>query len=149
MAAKMSSNTAHADYDVGFGKPPVSTRFTKGQSGNPHGRPKGKKNLATMLNAALNETVMVNENGERKKITKLEATFKQVVNKAAGGDNGSTKLLIQMFPWLDKLLDEEGVKHINSEADQQIMLNMQKRLLAHADKVTLSTKAHQDLQGEH
>ena len=136
------------DYEVGFGKPPVSSQFTKGHSGNPQGRPKGKKNLATILNAALNETVVVNENGERKKITKLEATFKQVVNKAAGGDNTSTKLLIQMFPWLDKLLEEEGVKQTSSEADQHVMLNMQKRLLAHADKAALNTKTDNDEQGE-
>lgn len=30
-------------YDVGYGKPPVSGRFAKGQSGNPRGRPKGAR----------------------------------------------------------------------------------------------------------
>lgn len=28
-------------YEVGYGKPPKSTRFKKGQSGNPGGRPRG------------------------------------------------------------------------------------------------------------
>ncbi|RYD84807.1 MAG: hypothetical protein EOP84_04475 [Verrucomicrobiaceae bacterium] len=28
-------------YDVGFGKPPEDSRFRKGVSGNPKGRPKG------------------------------------------------------------------------------------------------------------
>jgi uncharacterized protein YbaP (TraB family) len=47
------------DYEVGRGKPPVHSRFKKGQSGNPRGRP--AKNLAALLAAALNETVTVTE----------------------------------------------------------------------------------------
>jgi Family of unknown function (DUF5681) len=37
------------DYEVGYGKLPRHTRFVKGQSGNPRGRPPGAKNLKTML----------------------------------------------------------------------------------------------------
>jgi hypothetical protein len=29
---------------IGYGRPPVATRFRKGCSGNPHGRPKGARN---------------------------------------------------------------------------------------------------------
>jgi len=42
------------DYEVGYGKPPHHTRFVKGQSGNPRGRPRGAKNMKTLLNKALN-----------------------------------------------------------------------------------------------
>jgi Family of unknown function (DUF5681) len=31
------------DYRVGYGKPPLETRFKQGQSGNPRGRPRGAK----------------------------------------------------------------------------------------------------------
>jgi hypothetical protein len=72
--------------EIGFGKPPKRTQFKKGQSGNPRGRPKGKPNIATVLERALREKVVINENGRRKIITKLEASIKQLVNKAAAGD---------------------------------------------------------------
>ena len=32
---------------VGYGKPPLHSRFTRGQSGNPKGRPKGVRNFKT------------------------------------------------------------------------------------------------------
>jgi hypothetical protein len=42
------------DYEVGYGKPPRHSRFVKGQSGNPRGRPPGAKNMKTLLTKALN-----------------------------------------------------------------------------------------------
>ena len=58
------------DYEVGRGKPPVHTRFKKGQSGNPRGpRP---KNLPALLLDALNEKVVVTIDGERQEIAKRE-----------------------------------------------------------------------------
>jgi hypothetical protein len=60
-------------YDVGYGKPPRHSRFKKGRSGNPHGRPQGSRNMSTLLDRALNEQVVVSENGKRKTITKRDA----------------------------------------------------------------------------
>ncbi|MFZ1011542.1 MAG: DUF5681 domain-containing protein [Candidatus Sulfotelmatobacter sp.] len=71
---------------TGYGNPPESSRFKKGQSGNPKGRRKGSHNVATVLAATLREKVVVNENGARRTVTKLEAAIKQLVNKAATGD---------------------------------------------------------------
>jgi hypothetical protein len=41
-----------SDYPVGYGRPPRQTRFRKGQSGNPVGRPRGAQNLATLIGKA-------------------------------------------------------------------------------------------------
>jgi hypothetical protein len=79
--------------DVGYGNPPEPTRFKKGQSGNPHGRPKGTLNVATVLERTLREKVVINENGRRKTVTKLEAAVKQLTNKAASGELKALQLL--------------------------------------------------------
>jgi len=78
---------------VGYGNPPQNTRFKKGQSGNPKGRPKGTLNLATVLARTLREKVVINEHGQRKVVTKLEAAIKQLVNKAAAGDLAALRQL--------------------------------------------------------
>jgi Family of unknown function (DUF5681) len=56
------------EYANNYRKPPLHTRFKKGQSGDPRGRP--KKNLPALPVAALNEPVFVTTDGERRKITK-------------------------------------------------------------------------------
>jgi hypothetical protein len=90
------------DYEVGYGTPPRHTRFTKGRSGNPRGRPPGAKNLKTLLSEALNEPVIVTENGGHRKITKREAIITQLVNRSATADLRAIKIL------LDILGDIEG-----------------------------------------
>lgn len=84
------------EYAVGKGKPPLHSRFKKGQSGNPNGRRKGFKNLATLAKKALNERVTVVENGQRKRITKLEAILKQLTNKATSGDQRAIRLVLPL-----------------------------------------------------
>jgi len=88
---------AKNDYEIGYGKPPRGWGFKKGQSGNPHGRPPGSKNLTTLLNDALNETVTITENGRRRKITKREAVIKQLVNKSASAEARSLKILLDLM----------------------------------------------------
>jgi len=82
------------DYEVGYGKPPRHTRFAKGQSGNPRGRPPGAKSFTTLLDEALNERVLVAENGGRRKVSKRHAIVTQLVNRAATADFRAMKMLL-------------------------------------------------------
>src|SRR3954447_15799584 len=75
-----------ANDQVGYGKPPRHSRFKKGQSGNPRGRPRRSESLARVAHRILNEKIRVRENGERRTITKLEAMLKQLANKGVSGD---------------------------------------------------------------
>ncbi len=91
--ASISDTEPTADYEVGYGKPPRHAGFQKGRSGNPKGRPKGSKNLATLLNQALDEKVMVTEDGRRRRVTKRELVIKQLVDKSASADLRAIKQL--------------------------------------------------------
>ncbi|MHB8381591.1 MAG: DUF5681 domain-containing protein, partial [Candidatus Binataceae bacterium] len=95
-----------ADYEVGYGKPPRHTRFQKGRSGNPRGRPRGSKTSATLIRQALLARVEVRENGRVTNISKLEAMIMQAVNKAASGDFRAIEFLFTKIPWLQQDLVE-------------------------------------------
>ena len=81
------------DYAVGYGRPPQHTRFAKGQSGNPRGRPAGSKNLVTLLARELDQPVQVVENGRRRNVSKREVMLTQLVNKSIAGDLRATKMI--------------------------------------------------------
>ena len=84
-------------YPVGFGRPPLENQFRKGTSGNPAGRPKGAKSLSAVIAAGLAERIVVNQNGKRRSITKLQAAVIQLANKAAAGDRHAAKLIIDLL----------------------------------------------------
>jgi hypothetical protein len=116
------------DYLVGYGKPPLHTRFQKGRSGNPNGRPRGRKNLSTLLSDALNGSVIVVENGRRKKITKREAIVTQLVNKSASADLKATQIVLAMLRDVESQADGSAEPAAFTEADQQIIRRIQARL---------------------
>jgi len=57
--------TNHDTPKTGFMNPPEHTRFKKGKSGNPQGRPRKPKDLNTVLQQVLNRKVRIKDN-ERK-----------------------------------------------------------------------------------
>jgi hypothetical protein len=82
-------------YLVGYKRPPQRSRFKKGQSGNPKGRPKGIKSTRELLDKELSSTVPIREGGRSKKMSKREVIVKRQVNKAMEGDPKSTDLIMK------------------------------------------------------
>ncbi len=117
------------DYDVGFGKPPKGSRFKKGQSGNPKGRPRGKKNASTVILRALEAKVVINENGRRREITKFEAAITQLANKAAVGDLRALNLATQLMRLAEERVQEESVTTTPlKDVDQRVLQGLMERL---------------------
>ena len=85
-----------SDDQVGYGKPPRHSRFRKGQSGNPRGRPKGLQSAARLARSILNEKIVIRENGKRRAITRREAMLKQLANKGVMGDLRSIREVLNL-----------------------------------------------------
>jgi hypothetical protein len=121
------SHDRERDYVVGYGKPPLHTRFRRGQSGNPRGRPAESKNLATLMSEALNERVIVAENGGRRKITKREAIIKQLVNRSAKADWRAIKILLEIVREIEGRIEPETAESSFSAADEKVIEQMKAR----------------------
>lgn len=114
-------------YDVGYGKPPRGTRFQKGLSGNPRGRPKGSLNVATALERELNQRVTIKENGQTRTITKFEAAIKQLANKAASGDAKAIQFLVNLVHVSNGGALSDAPLPFSSEADRAVMATLRHR----------------------
>jgi hypothetical protein len=84
------------DYDVGYGKPPIATRFKKGNRANPRGRPRGSTSIAAILQRAL-DAPAVAVDGKRRRLTKRELMVLSLVERSAGADLAATKLLFELL----------------------------------------------------
>ena len=76
-----------ADYDIGYGKPPKASRYKKGQSGNPRGRPKKQpKDVAAHMTDLLDEKQTVRMNGKAVTMTGNELIARRLMEQALKGD---------------------------------------------------------------
>jgi len=118
------------DYKVGYKRPPLHTRFKKGQSGNPRGRPRGAKNFSYVLNDALDQRVVVTENGRRRKISKRELGIRQLVDKFAMAEVQATKMLLGLMLERERLVAAAPPAERPSlgAADEKVIDNLLKRL---------------------
>jgi hypothetical protein len=92
------------DHEVGYGKPPVHTRFRKGQSGNPGGRPRGI--TAGRANAlALKEAyrpVSVREGDKVLRLPAIQAVLRVLVALAAKGNGPAQRTIFEAVRAIEK-----------------------------------------------
>lgn len=113
---------------VGYGNPPVHSRFQPGKSGNPNGRPRGSLNFDTIFRRSVREIVVINENGKRKRVTKLEAAVKQLANKAASGEfRAITQVIGNTLSVEQRAAAEMTPTEPINEFDQKVLDNLLKR----------------------
>jgi len=123
----MTGDKHNGTNDVGYCKPPKNSRFKPGESGNPRGRPRGSLNWGMVLQRALGEKVVINENGRCTIMTKLEAAIMQLVNKAASGDGKAIHYLCQLVVSVEERSVAVEPSAQISETDQKVIANILRR----------------------
>ncbi len=116
------------DYEVGYKKPPIHTRFKKGQSGNPKGRPKGARNLRTELEEELQERIVVREGQTRKEVSKQRAMVKSLMARAARGDTRAIALVVDMIYRLLHEDEPEVAREELGDEDLAILKTYERRV---------------------
>lgn len=80
--------------EVGPGRPPLHSRFRKGQSGNPKGRPKKARDIGELIDKELDQIVSVTESGKQRRLSKREILIKGLINDALKGDRKAQAMLL-------------------------------------------------------
>jgi len=124
------------EYKVGYGKPPKHTQFKPGNSGNPDGRPKGVKNLATDLVDELGEKVLVTEGSKQVTITKQRAMIKSLMAKALKGDVRAVNTLVKLILGNEDKNDTAGKLEELSSDDQAVLDSFQAQILCNSKSST-------------
>ncbi|SRR6266498_1369189 len=129
------------DYEIGYGKPPVHTRFVKGQSGNPKGRPRKefyghriqRSQIRDDMERLLLRQIHAPEGGRTKRITIQRAVIRGLVNRAIDGHSASIHqiwMLIRHFG-VDKEPEKDIRYYRRTPSDEK----RTERLLRKLDKL--------------
>ncbi len=82
--------TSETTNKTGYGRPPRATRFQKGRSGNPRGRPRGGRS-SIPYDGVLGQMVTIREDGREWRVTAAEAFLLQLTLKGLAGDSAAAR----------------------------------------------------------
>src|ERR687891_2093411 len=91
------------DSRVGYRRPPVHSRFKRGHSGNPRGRPKKVPDFMEDAAEILGGTVTGQAKGKPITLPAVQAMFRILCNRALKGDNRALRGVIEQMLTLEPM----------------------------------------------
>jgi hypothetical protein len=129
------------DYKVGYQKPPLHTRVKPGERKNPHGRPKGSKNVNTLIEKVMNAPATIRENGKTRKVSRTELIIARQIKKAVEeGDTRAAQYLLDKKTLIDAAKAASGVFAAPVTSDDQELLRDFIRRTAEDEKAKQTTR---------
>jgi hypothetical protein len=113
---KQSIKPSDAVHEVGYGKPPKATRFRKGRSGNPKGRPSGDENLLSVFKRLVTKRIKIKEGDKSRTITMADAIILQNYKAALQRDQMAMSNIIRLAEESGELIDRTDVKQVGMPA---------------------------------
>ena len=113
----MSSDDDSADNAAGYGRTPAATRFRKGHSGNPSGRPRGRSKEAP-FEAVLGQMVTIREDGAERKVTAAEAFLLQLAKRGLEGDTSAARAAMAA------IAEAKGLRSIRNSGPTEIIITI-------------------------
>jgi hypothetical protein len=102
---KLTRSTQSPTYDVGYGKPPKSTQFRKGQSGNPRGRKRSDENLIIVFKRLASRLVKVSTKGVTQSMPMAQAVVLQNLKAALNQDQIAMGNIFRLMEVTGEFLD--------------------------------------------
>jgi hypothetical protein len=149
------AETAPGSYENGYGKPPKEYQFKPGQSGNPNGRPKERRNRKTVMREIVDQTYTINIGDSKKKLDLISANLLTHGVKGAKGDVRSFNSFMKAAEKLG-LLDDNGANNSvpaitgpKSSPAEALFDNVDQALLSREEMIEMSRLAEViDLGGD-
>jgi hypothetical protein len=91
-------------HEVGYARPPAATRFRPGQSGNPAGRPKGRKSFQALVQDAADTKIELKMGGKKVNMSMAQAFLQSLFRSALSGNAKVYPLVVEL---LQRYLDDE------------------------------------------
>jgi hypothetical protein len=126
---KVSSTMSPQD-DVGYGRPPRRTRYKPGQSGNPRGRPKGRRSIGTIVTSVLNRKVPLSAGGRQQEVPLKDAMILRIAESALKADLRAVSVLLQLAERTAQATDAASSPH-QEQDDEAIIASFLERPTLH------------------
>jgi hypothetical protein len=117
-----------ADDNVGYGRPPKSSQFKPGQSGNPAGRRPRFGNFEADLLEELNAEITIREGGVEHKISKQRAIVNALVAAAISGNLKASVALLGIFARSSAARDHDPDVESDENDDELVKRFKQRQL---------------------